>query len=678
MFTSKRFLNAVSPFLLAFALPALPASDKIDLGRDTPVPANETIPVQDFFRAPILQQPVLNPSGTHIAAVVTSGIDHSALMVYNLTSKKIESAGSKGDTDIDQVWWLGEDRLAYRISVMKLGGFIICGAEVGALQSSYPILQNVSGALIAVPPKDRMHPLFQFNPHGVVTGQYSQVVTLSASKGTGKLLDLSGGGALLDGKVLDDAAEDNVRHIKERHPVLETPDGYHRNSLADKDGQLEFGITSTRGVYSLHYLYGDHWQLCPEDLDEINVRECGDNPGEIVVLGPRKDNQPRPLEVMKGTTGEVTEILVQDKAYDGNAWLYRDPVSHNIVGAVYDRAGPTVKWFSEAYRNLQKAVDALFPGLVVRIIGNDEAGKMVLISTYSDRQPAVYRWVDLANHTVGDIRQSKPWIDPKRMQPMSAIKYKTRDGRQLDAYVTMPAGASPKNPPPLVVLPPWWAGARHTWGYNDEVQFLASRGYAVLQPNHRGSAGTTWMFPTADEWAYRKMHEDVTEATKAMIASGLIDPTRVAIMGTDFGGFLALSGAAYEPGLYRCAIAISATADWGRAIAEAKYNKYNGDYYDWMVRRVGDPSQDPAKWDAIAPLRHANEIRAAVFIANGEFDSSFNIGTSKDVASAVERNHLPAETVTFTNESGGVRHIGNKVELYSRIEAFLAKNLAAR
>jgi dipeptidyl aminopeptidase/acylaminoacyl peptidase len=185
------------------------------------------------------------------------------------------------------------------------------------------------------------------------------------------------------------------------------------------------------------------------------------------------------------------------------------------------------------------------------------------------------------------------------------------------------------------------------------------------------------MLPTDDEWAYRKMHDDVTDATKALIASGLVDRKRVAIMGTSFGGFLALSGAAYEPDLYRCAIAISAVADWGKLIADYRYNKYSNPYFSRMVYKLGDPSKNAEKWDAIAPSRQADNIHAAIFIANGEYDAPTAINGTKELASIVSRNHIPVETISFQNEADGVRHLRNKVELYSRIEAFLAKNLAA-
>jgi dipeptidyl aminopeptidase/acylaminoacyl peptidase len=673
----KKNLVALATASIAASPGLLPAAS-LDLDRITPVPESEVIPIMDFFRPSLLQQPTVNPSGTHIAAVVTAGEDNTSLMVYDLKNQKMDLVGARGDSDIDSPRWLTDDRLMYRVSVQKLGGFILAGAKINALHSSYPILQNINGSLVAVPPKDRLHPLFAIGRGSEVTGQEGEVLTLNAGLESGLFMDVSGNGALLDRKIIDTAREDNVRHITFKHPVLKATDGFDLNYFADKDGHLSFGVTSTDGIFTLHHLAGDQWEPCPENLDEIRIISGGDNPRELVVLGARKDGKPRALEIMDGVTGKTLDTLLQDKAYDFDGWVYRDPVSQLIVGAVYNRVGPSVVWFSETYRNLQKLVDGLFPGKIVRVIGNDEAGKMVLLSVYSDRQPPIYNWVDLEKHSAGLIKNSAPWLDPKRMQPMNVIKFKTRDGHHLDAYVTMPSGASKQNPPPLVVLPHRSSAWRDTWGFNHEVQFLASRGYAVMQPNYRGSEGSSWMFPTDDEWAYRKMHEDVTDATKAMVASGLIDPKRVAIMGTSFGGFLALSGAAYEPDLYRCAVAISAVSDWSKLIADYRYNKYSNAYFSRMVYKLGDPSKDPEKWDAISPLHHADKIRAAVFIANGEYDAPTAIRCSKELASIVSRNNIPVETVSFQNEADGVRHLRNKIELYTRIEAFLAKNLAPK
>ncbi|MDD2765714.1 MAG: prolyl oligopeptidase family serine peptidase [Opitutaceae bacterium] len=672
----RKLFPVLGAFALALTLPHRAAADKLDLERITPVPSNESIPVADFFRLPLMSSPTLNLSGTHIAALVSGGEDRTNLMVYELKTKKIETIGLRGDTDIYTVSWLNADRLVFGISIQKRSPFSLCAAEVGKLNYSYPLLQNVGSTLIAVPPKDRLHPLFNLMPNTGNTGKYAEAVTVDAKLSSGGFLDFTGMETMLSGADLDKVTKSNQHHILIRHPILETPDGLNLYYLADKEGRLAFGITSTKGVSTLHQLAGEKWVRCPEDLDEIKVIGSGEKPGEIVVLGARQGGKPRPLQFMNAADGTPGEVLVQDPAYDADGRLYRDPVSQDIVGVYYDRVGPEVVWFSEAYRNLQKVVDRQFPGLMVRIINTDETGKMVLLRTFSDRQPETYHWVDLENHTAGLIQNSRPWIDPHRMQPMSTIKFKTRDGRRLDAYVTLPAGASKQNPSPLVVLPPTTFGERNTWGFNAEVQFLASRGYTVLQPNCRGSSGYHWMFPVADEWAFRKMSDDVTDATKALLESGFVDRNRVAILGTGFGGYLALSGAAYDPTLYRCVVAISPmTLDWEKMIEECKYAQFSSTQYDLFLRKLGDPKKEPEKFDAIAPLRHAGQIQAAVLIANGEKDSSYVISESKELAAIVRRNHVPAETISFLNEAGGIHHLDHKVELYSRIEAFLAENL---
>jgi dipeptidyl aminopeptidase/acylaminoacyl peptidase len=320
-------------------------------------------------------------------------------------------------------------------------------------------------------------------------------------------------------------------------------------------------------------------------------------------------------------------------------------------------------------------LDGFFPGLVVRIVSTNEAMTRILVETFSDRQPPVYHWVDLAKRTAGLVKSSMPWIDPARMQPQNVIKFKTRDGRRLDAYLTLPAGASKQNPAPLVVLPHGGPAVRDSWGFNGEVQFLASRGYAVLQPNYRGSDGVNWMFPEEDRWDFRKMHDDVTDATKTMVKSGLIDRNRIAIMGGSFGGYLAISGVVNEPTLYRCAVTIAGVFDWERQIHDEKFDQYESPTFGRMMYKLGDPKKNPEKFDAISPGRHVDQIRVPVFVAAGKEDRTVEIEQSRSLISAMEKYHVPYEKLIVGEEGHGMHHLKNQVELYTRIQAFLEKNL---
>jgi dienelactone hydrolase len=635
--------------LLCVASTGLLASEYSDLSRLDPVPATEQIPIVDFVRPPLFDLVQLNHTGTKVGALVPSKADYRNLVTYDLNTQTVDGVSAKsGDFEISSFTWLDGDRLAYLMTEKRSGSGALNLGVAGKLAEAEPV--GAAGA------------------DGTV-----QILANSPADRTQFLVNLKGSRLRYDHPEMINAA--NHGALVTRYPELRTDHGFNLNFWADKLGQLEYGITQEDGILALNRLQGDSWTKEPFNLDEVDVVDSGDNPGEVVALGPRDGNGPRPLQFMDAATGQAKDVILQDKGYDFAGWLFRDPVSHNIVGAVYERAAPHVVWFTQGYRDLQKLVDGLFPNQVVRILSMDDSGKVLLISSGTDRQPVVYSWVNLETHKSGLIKNSQPWIDPKRMQPTGIIKYTTAEGRQLDAYITLPAGASKKNPPPMIVIPHGSNDARWVWAFNPQVQYFASRGYAVLQPNYRGSAGYTWMYPESENWDYRKMSDDVAAATKKVISMGLVDGHRVGIMGAEFGGYLAIAGAAFEPGLYKCAISVSSFYDWGRYIRETKINKFSGPQYSREVYKLGDPDKDPAKFDAMSPLPHADQIHSAVLVTWGEFDDPEWISQSKDLVSAVSRNGVDAESVSFLNESYGVKHLDHKIELYQHIEAFLQKNL---
>jgi acetyl esterase/lipase len=655
----------------------LPGGESYDLNRVTPVPATEPVPVVDFFRPRSLQEPKLNLSGTHIAAIITANEDRHELLVYDRETQKTERVGGVGDKDVNQFYWLNNRRLVFELSARKLYGLGLFAADVGKTSEAYPLLQYYGSRMVAIPTQNRLEPLVWNSHDGLETHRDLGVAVINTAISTGRFINRLSAGTTRSDRM--DARDNNEKHIIDRYPVAEP--GIGHRYIADKEGRLGFAITMLDGLPMLHRLDGRRWEKCPVDLEDIEIIGCGDEPGQLVVRGPRQSGKPRALQFMDGGTGRLGDVLLQDDAYDfyGNnlseGWLYRDPVSHRIIGVVYERNGPDVVWFTETYRKLQKVLDGFFPGLVVRILGSDEAQKVFLVATFSDRQPVLYSWVDLEKRTAGLFKSSAPWIDPKRMQPMNVTKFKTRDGRRLDAYLTLPAGASKQNPPPMIVLVHGGPWARDSWGFDGEVQFLASRGYAVLQPNFRGSNGYAWMFPEEDKWDFRKMHDDVTDATRAMIAAGLVDGSRVAVMGTSFGGYLALSGVVNEPDLYRCAVTIAGVSDWEQQIKDKKYDQYDSWVYGYYMRKLGDPGKQPEKFDAISPGRHVDRIRVPVFVAHGGDDPRVEIGQARRLISELEKNHVPHESLLVGEEGHGMRHLENEVELFTRIEAFLAKNL---
>lgn len=637
--------------LALLAAPGLAVATQYEaLKRMAPVPPAEPIPIVDFVRPDLFSQVQLNHTGTHIGAIVPDNDDHTSLITYDLRKQQLSGTSAPpGDNDIATFNWLDGIRLTYIISHRKLAGRVFIRGAADRLSDVEPIYTttapSVALSVFGTTPEDRTQLLVDY-VHA--TTRYDHVELINAVH-TGNSIT--------------------------RYPELTSDHGFNTGFIPDKMEKLAFGIVEEDGAYSLSRLEGEKWRRCPENLDEIDIVSAGDNAGELAVLGPRDGKGPRPLEFMDAESGRVKEVILQDPAYDFSGWLFHDPVSQNIVGAMYDRAAPHVVWFTEAYQNLQKTVDHLFPGQVVRVQGMDDSGTTVLITSGSDIQPVVYSWVNLAAHKSGLIKNSRPWIDPKRMHHVGVIRYATAEGRQIDAYLTLPTGATKAHPVPMVVLAFAASGGRWVWNYDDQVQWLASRGYAVLQPNHRGSAGSTWMYPESENWNLRGMTDDIAAATRKAIATGVIDSSRVAISGEEFGGYLAFSSIAFEPGLYKCATALSAYADFGRYIIEDKYLQYSDPTYSRYLRKLGDPHRNKEKFDAMSPIVHASGINSALFVAWGEYDDPELIRESKDMASAASHGSNHVETHSYMDEAGGVNHLDHRVDYYQQLEAFLSRNL---
>jgi acetyl esterase/lipase len=659
----------------------LRADEKSNLKRVTPVPASEQIPLLDFFRPLMLQQPKLNPSGTHIAAIITASEDRHMLLVYDLKTRRQEIVGGPvQDSDVQEVHWLNDKRVVFQISVQKLYGEGLFAADVGSIAEPYALLQFYGSRLVSIPEDNRTRPLVWNSYDNLETRRDLGVVSVNTDlQSTGKAVNIMAvQSATLQGlSAVRDAQENNERHIEDRYPL---PPGIVDRYMPDKDGHLEYAFVTQGRAHSMYRLVSGQWIRSPLNLDTTWVADSGNERGQVIGVGGAMDGKPRPLRFIDATTGVLGQVLLPEKAYDFTGWVYRDPISRVIIGASSERDYPHQVWFSDLYANLQKILNGFFPGLYVRIIGSNQAQNLFLVAAYSDRQPVIYDWVDIEKRTVGLIEKSEPWIDAKRMQPQQVFKFTTRDGHALDSYLTLPAGASKARPAPLVVLSHGGPWLRDSWGYDGEVQFLASRGYAVLQTNYRGSPGCGWMFPGGQDWDFLRMHYDVADATRAVIATGLVDPKRVGIMGGSFGGYLAVEGVVDDPGLYCCAVTIAGVFDWEQFFDEKRFNfEHNGDSsFMTMMQREGDPKTHREKFDAIAPVRHISRVRVPVFVSAGGYDTIADIGQSRRLLSELEKNNVPHESFIVGTETHGMQHLSNQVALYERIEAFLARNMAPK
>ena len=653
-------------FMAAALLTPAFAKKEDPLERMTPVPADQPIPVVDFFRPPLFRDPELNPAGTHFAAIVAGSSDRLDLIAFDLATKTAEKLTGGGDYDITGYEWLNDRRMLFSLVKDKMYSTGLFAVELGRFSQSYVLQRHNVIVPVGYPRDNPLQAILWVRHSAYDHGDDGGILKID----TRKTFDRR------DDAIYRD--DDGIRaEVIETYPTPK--DGDPVGYIADLNGELAFGLTSKNGRAVLHRWADGKWERCPVDLDEMPVVGTGDEPGELLTLGPREEGKPRALHRLNAVTGERGERLFQDERYDFvGVRLYRHPVSRRILGVQYQRKGPHSVWFEENYRRIQAAMERAFPGEVVRILGSDRAEKQFFMSVSSDVRPASYFHVKLETKRFVPIANVAPWIDPKRMQPMQLIAYKARDGREIEGYVTLPAGASRENKVPLVVLPHGGPWVRDNWGWDGEVQFLASRGYAVFQPNYRGSTGYAWRFPEKDMWDFRKMHDDVTDGVKAVLKTRVIDPDRIAIMGGSFGGYLALSGVAHEPELYRCAVTIAGVFDWERMLKDARNSEYLRGRYGVLRRNLGDPAKRKEKFEEISPIKHVGKVKVPVFVAHGTSDIVAAVGQSKALIAELKKHGVPYEKQIERGEGHGFRKVDNQVELYTAIEAFLAKHLAPR
>ena len=271
----------------------------------------------------------------------------------------------------------------------------------------------------------------------------------------------------------------------------------------------------------------------------------------------------------------------------------------------------------------------------MKILDSNDAETLFLIMTYSDRQPPRFSWVDFSKHTAGlfkDRRLDQPQADAagKRDTLQDPRRQGTRCLPHAASGDIEGASGAACGPSARRTLPQGYVG------FDGEAQLLASRGYAVVKPNYRASSGYEWKFPEADLFDFVKMSHDVTDVTKAMIATGLVDPTRIAIMGGSFGGYLTLEGLVDEP-VYRCGVSISGVYDWAQLMKDKQYDalQYNSTEYGWLLSNSASPqgARQVRRDCAVS----ASKIRVPVFVSHGGEDKNVDLGQATRLISEFKK-----------------------------------------
>ena len=333
-------------------------------------------------------------------------------------------------------------------------------------------------------------------------------------------------------------------------------------------------------------------------------------------------------------------------------------------------------WLDPGMKAVQARIDRALPDSMNRIVSRDATDTRMIVWSSSPSDPGAYYLFDRVKKELRELVRPYSQLDEAKLAPMEAVRYAARDGLQVPAYLTLPAGRPAKGLP-LIVMPHGGPFVRDSWAYEPWVQFLANRGYAVLQPNFRGSTGYGKAYVEAASGQFgRKMQDDLDDGVAWLAARGTVDPKRVCMMGASYGGYAALWAAVRNPDVYRCSVSFAGISDIPSMLRYDRSKFVATRYYrDWRDRIRGPEDFDLKN---VSPINRAREIRVPMLIAHGEKDSTVPANQSKRLHEALRKAGIAHEYVTYPEEGHGFEKVENSVDFLKRVDAFLAKHNPAR
>ena len=634
------------------------------------------LPAELFYRQPDIQDARLSPSGRWLALTTQVSKGRTGLVVIDLqTGKPMSAPANYSDGDVDDFFWVNDDRLVYDLTDRQRGG----GDQrwwpglysVSRDGSDFRLLVNGSGTSVndsrvreSQRPLDHHHTLLH-----VPAGNGQEVIV---------------GKQVLNGSYEVEAVVPlrvNVITGRARSMNTDAPGGVV-DWLFSPEGEPRVAI-ARRGARSAVYWRGpgeDRWrQLYDGDRYEQPFQPRHVDSRSQLYVTQALASGDIVLKRFDFERGEPeAEPMVSTPGFDFRGYLVTESRGARALGVRVELDAETTHWFDARLKALQAEAERRLPGRVVRLsCRRCEADDMtVLVRAYSDRDPGqlwVHTLADGQWRKVGEVRLG---VDARRMASTDFERVPTRDGHRMPLWITRPPQVA--GPLPTVVLVhggPWVRG--RTWGWDADAQFLASRGYLVLEPEFRGSRGYgyDWYRAGWKQWG-RAMQDDVADALAWAVKAGQADPQRVCIAGASYGGYATLMGLVRHPELYRCGVAWVAVTD-PRLMFQWRYGTDQADSVREVdyPRLIGDPVADAAMIDSVSPVLQASRIRSPVFLAFGREDRRVLPVHGQRMRQALIDEGRPPEWVEYSDEGHGWYKLENQLDFAARLEAFLARHL---
>ncbi len=640
--------------------------------------------VEAFGQLPDLSNTVLSPDGTHVAVLQSLG-GRPVLCIYTIGATTTPAIVRSDDWIIGDVRWVKNDRLIlYLTKDAKLGA----GYEHSGRLASWgrAVSVDLSGGNQLV--------LFKHN------------VSLANNGGIAEPSDID----------LDDP--DNIYIPFYVYSNTLTPDEEAMRSSAGKDindmfrfdlfkvnvrtgddTKFEYGDYGTREWFmdgrghivgrvdrDVESLEGHLKLLDKDEWRDVMTADVSGGHG-TGILGLSDDGTAFIRETYS-EDGDTDELVRVDMAAGKETVLFKiphfdiaggveDEWTGRIVGASYIDDRHEYVYFDPKREALQRGIEAAFPGLSVAAASIDVARNLVIVDAEGPRNPPAYYLLDRVSHQATLIGKTYPDLEASDLGEMKPYSYTARDGLAIPAYLTLPPGKPAKNLP-TVIFPHGGPADRDEIGFDWWAQFMANRGYAVLQPNFRGSTGYGRKFQDAGngQWGL-KMQDDITDGVKKLIADGIADPKRICIVGASYGGYAALAGATFTPDLYACAVSFAGVSDTAALIRYVRSESDNDAATRSYLQALHGSDEDSEQIRATSPVRHADQVRCPILLLHGENDTTVPIAQSEAEEAALQSAGKKVTFVRIPNDDHHLLLAATRVRTLKEIESFLAANIGS-
>ncbi|MFN2300523.1 MAG: prolyl oligopeptidase family serine peptidase [Gammaproteobacteria bacterium] len=373
-------------------------------------------------------------------------------------------------------------------------------------------------------------------------------------------------------------------------------------------------------------------------------------------------------------TGEF-EKLLGDDTFEPTSYVW-DRSRTEVLGAVFATPIPEIRYSRPDHPDarMYQALVAAFPTYQIGVGNVTDDGRFGVLRAASDREPGIFLSVDAETMRVDELVPVMPWLDPDELAGTRPVSFAARDGLEIHGYLTLPPGSDGRDMPLVVEVHGGPYGPYDRWTFDPWVQAMATRGYAVLRINFRGSGGRGAQFErnAYQQWG-TAMQDDITDGTRWAIEQGIAHPDRICISGASYGGFAVLSGITREPDLYRCGFAFVGVYDLDLIRRTGNIPRSAGGR-EFLRQAVGT---DDADLHARSPINFVDRIKAELFVAHGAADKQADASHYHALVRALEAADIPHEQMLVSREGHGFYLLENRVALYTRALALFERTIGA-